>query len=332
MPPWWNKKYNDLTSEVREKVQGAIEILSLMSDPHKVLKTLDLTKDQIDIVLATGGDRLLVKETFDLADLDEVAKGYDKHCQQYKLKGENQMATLAINISSFASIASDTTRSTETRLAAKLDVLNLNIDSKITVPLISCLRQVQLFNMEKRFGFVEESYQALRIEDERKLGEDVPTEMPLSCRQMLNDLFKPTEPAPGPGQKKEEKKLSGLEALAQLQDNLKLASEEIQDLKATNDTQDFEEVPCKMTYVGVPIPQPIPDHVHRRFLDADFGLEQMGVIMREAYKQLNKVRGALRAWSRSHQTWYVHFEAIAPIELVDRKPTQSFSWKAPYRL
>ena len=314
-----NENYNNLTSEDREKVQAAIERL----DPRSALETLSLAKDQIDVVLAPGG-QLLLKETFDLADLDKVAKEYDKHCQKYKIKEEGQMATLAININNLASIASDTTRSTETRLAAGLDALNFIIDSEITVPLISCLRQVQLFNMEKRFGFVEESYEALRIEDERKPGEDIPTKMPLSFHQK-NHPFKLTEPASGPREKKGEKKFSGLEALAQLQNNLKLASEEIQDLKATNDTQDFAEVVC--AYADVPIPQAIPDHVRQRFLDADFALEQLAAIMEEASEQLLKVRSDLLAWRRAgHETWYVHLDAIAPIELVDRNPTQSLSW------
>lgn len=314
----WEKTYDKLTNEEREKVQTAISMLPTTLDPRNVLESLHLADDQVQLVMSTDGE-VEVKETFDLSGMNKVIEQYDKLCQKYKIRGESKMAALAQSISKFMSIASDTMRSTENRLAAELDVLNLSIDSKITVPLISCIRQVQLFNVEKRFGFVEESYQAIKEEDERKPGEDVPTEKPRSFRQNLNDPFEPTEPAPETRQKKGEKKLSGLEALTQLQRNLKLASEEIQDLKDTNDTQDFEET---FTYADVRIPENIPNHVRQCFLDAEFALGELAVLIEEVSEQLLKVRSALLAWnSASHQLWYVHSEAIAPIELVDRMPT-----------
>ena len=324
----WKRKYDNLSSEEHEKVQKAMEMLPTPLDPRSVLESLNLGEDQIAIVMSSDGE-IMVKETFDLADLNKVAQEYDKLCVKYKLRGENQMAALAQGISKLTSIASDTMRSSETRMAAELDVLNHSIVSKITVPLISCLRQFQLFNVEKRFGFVEESYQALKQEDERKPGEDAPAKPRLSFRQQLNDPFEPTEPAPETRQKKREKKLSGLEALTQLQRNLKLASEEIKDLKDTNDTQEFEET---FTYAAVPIPEKIPDYVRKRFSDAGFGLGELSILIDESSDQLLKVRSALLAWSSaSHQVWYVHFEAIAPIELVDRMPTYFVSRETPYR-
>ena len=321
MSALWQEKYNDLATEEAEEIHTAIETLPTILDPRSVVQGLNLAHKQIKDALSTTG---VLPETFDLASLDPVAEEYDGLCKWYGLRGENQMASQAERISKLASTAECETCSTEDRLAAELDITNLNIDSKIRVPLISCLRQVQLFNMEKKFGFVAESYQALSTEDGRKPGEDVPTELQPSFRQKLNDPFKVTEPAPKSRQKKGEKKLSALEALTQLQLNLKLASEEIQDLKAINDTQDFEELPCvtpTSTYADVAIPEGIPDHVRQRFLDADFALEQMAVLVDEVKEQRLKVRSALLAWSSaSQEVWYVHFEAITPIELVDRMP------------
>ena len=326
----WKAKNNSLPTEEREKVHTAIKESPLILDPQ----ALHLVDKQLEDLLPTA-DKVPWKKTFDLADLDQVAEEYDKLCQNYERRAEGQMATLAKTISKSASFASDSAFSTEDRLAAELDVLNLKIDSKITVPLFSCLRQVQLFNVEKSFGFHRESYQTLIIEDSRKQGEDVPAKLPPSFRQMLNDPFKPTELAPEPRQKKGEKKLSGLEALAQLQRNLKLASEEIKDLKATNDKQDFENlpyVPPTFTYAGVPIPEEIPDHVRQYFWDADFALKQIDVLIDEASEQRLKAHSTLQAWnSASQDIWYVHFEVITPIELVDRMPTQFFSQKTTYR-
>ena len=335
----WREKYNKLTTKEREEFDVATETLPVISEPRNVVQALNLAhkpnKDLLTEELLTIADGVVWRETFDLADLDQFADQYIGLCKIYKDRGEGRMATLAKTISKSASIASDTTRSTENRLAAELDVLNLNIDSKVTLPLISCLRQVQLFNIEKRFGLVEDSYQALSIVDGRKPEEDLPAELPQTFRQSLNDPFNPKGPAPRPFQKKGEKKLSGLEALAQLQRNLKLASEEIQELKATNDTQDFEELPCvspTLTYADVPIPEDIPDHVRQLFSDANFALEQISVLIEEASVQRLKVHNVLLAWNGARQVvWYVHFKAIAPIELVDRMPTQFLSWKAPYR-
>ena len=336
----WREKYNNLTTEEREEFDMAKETLPVISEHRSVMQALNLTHQQTEDVLRTIADETVRREAFDLADfdladLDRVTDEYNGLCKIYKDRGEGRMATLAKTISKSASIASDTTRSTENRLAAELDVLNLNIDSRVTLPLISCLRQVQLFNIEKRFGFVEDSYQVLNIEDGRKPEEDLPAELPRTFCQRLNEPFNRKGPAPKTRQKKGEKKLSGLEALAQLQRNLKLASEEIQELKATNDTQDFEELPCvspTLTYADVPIPEDIPHHVQQRFSDADFALEQIAVLIEEATAQRVRVHNVLLAWNHASQlVWYVHFQAIAPIELVDRMPTQFLSWKTPYR-
>ena len=329
-----NKNRDSLTSKETELVQKALETLPDKLDPGKVVETPDVTQEQNKSIITTIDERQ-PKQTFDLADLDKVAEEYVKQCKKDKLYGASQMAKLAKVIDEFTVIASDTTSPTEHRLAANLSVLNLNIHTKITFPLTLCLRQVQLFNKEKRFGLIEESYPALKIEDERKPGEDVPAESLLSSCQALNNSFKPTEPAPKPDQKEGEKKISGLEALTQLQHNLKLASEEIQDLKATNDTQDFEELSDAtpiLTYADVPIPQAIPDHIRQRFLDADFALNQLDIVMKEASEQMPNVRSTLKALNTvSQEVWYVYSEAIAPVEPVDRAPTQFLSREPPYR-
>ena len=321
---FWDEHFDSLPSKEREENQRTLQTLDNKSDPSKVLETLNITQEQIKSMKAAIDERQ-PKRPFDLAILNKVAQEYLNHCWKYKLRGASQMTTLAKTIDEFTVIASDTTRPTEKRVAAGLDVLLiLSIHSKITIPLTSCLRQVQLFKMEKRFASIEESYQALKTEDERIPEEDVPAESLLSFCQALNNSFKPTEPAPKPGKKKGKKKLRDLEAHAQLQNNLRLASEEIQDLKATNDTQDFEELPRAtpvLTYASVPIPQGIPDHVRQRFLDADFALRQFMDVFKEASRTRLNVCSLLSALKTANQeVWYVHSEAITPVEPVDRMP------------
>ena len=324
MSALWKERYANLTADARGRLRKTLESSPEFSDPRILVEKLQLVHKQMKDMPTTADD-FPAKETFDLNDLDEVAEKYDELCQLYQQKEEGEMAHLAELISKSASIADDTTRSTEDRLTAKLDSIIFNIRSKVTVPLTSCLRQVQLFNIEKRFGLVEESYQALSIDDRKKSGEDVPTELPLSFRQMMNDPFKPTERTPKPRRKKGKKKLSGLEALAESQRNLKLVIEEIRNIdKVTDDTENFEELQSPtptLTYADVPIPKDIPDNVQQRFLDAQFAIEQVMTLVEEGLKQQLTVRSALLAWSSaSHAVWYVHFEAITLNQLLDRRP------------
>lgn len=313
----WKVKYATLTMEQREEVR-AVTASETNSNTHSLLKALKLAHQQIMDVPAMADEPSSMK-TFALDNLGEVAKEYDELCQKYRNEEDRKMANSVGLVSNLASIASDTTQSTKDRLAAELDIHNVNIHSKIIVPLSSCLRQVQLFNVEKTFGFVEESYQALSNDDRRKRGEDVPAEFPLSFRQKLNEPFKPTEPASKPYQKKGRKKVDSLKALAELQNHYKLAIKEIQDSRKTigdiDESEELQSLTSTFTYADVPVPEDLPDHVRQHFSDAECAFEEVMEIREEITDQLRSVRSALVAWqSASPEVWYVHFETIAPIQ------------------
>ena len=274
-----------------------------------MLQALKLAHKQMNDVSATA-DGFPTMETFDLDNLDEVVKVYNELCQKYKDEEEYKMASLSGLVSNSASIASDTTRSAEDRLAAELDIHNFNIQSKVVVPLMSCLRQVQLFNVEKKFGFVEESYQALSNDNRKRRGEDTPAELPLTFRQKWNNPFKPAESAPKPSNKKEKKDSSSLKALAELRRSYKATIKEIQNInKSISDAEDSIKPPNvapSFTYADVPVPEDIPDHIRQRFLDAEYSFNEVLVLQEDASKQLTDVRSAFVAWySASHEVWYV---------------------------
>ena len=307
----WSENFNNLTPEEYQRMQASMKMQPPISNPSEALKLAH--KQMIDD--AGTADQFPSIDTFDLDNLDEVAKTYDHLSKMYKDKEEHEMADLAGLIGDLAVTASDAKRPSEDRLRAELDMQILNIHSKITVPLKSCLRQVQLFNIEKRFGFVEESYQALRNDDEKQHGEDVPAELPLSFRQKLNNPFKPTEPTLKSSKKKQKKKLSGVKALTELQRNCKLAMEEMQELKKTiSDAEkpiELPSMPASFTYQNVPVPEDIPDHIRQRFFDGDFAHEEVLVLQEKAHKELLRVRSAFAAWYHAgDEVWYVQFEPI----------------------
>ncbi|CAD6591426.1 MAG: hypothetical protein ASARMPRED_005383 [Alectoria sarmentosa] len=303
----WMVKYNTLTPQEREKLHASIAMSPTIKNPKAVMQALTLAQKQMNDE-PTMADDFPPMETFDLDNLDEVAKTYDGLCKGYKDEEERGMADLAGLVSNLAVTASDANRSPEDRLAAELDMHNLNIHSKITLPLTSCLRQVQLFNIEKKFGCVEESYQALCNDDKKRRGEDVPAEMPQSFRQKWNDPFKLVEAAPKPRKKKAKKRLGVDEALVELKRNCKLAMEEMQDLKKViSDAEKpivLPSVPASFTYADVPVPEDLPDHIRQRFFDAEFAFNEVVVLQEKASQQLLKVRGVFVAWySTNDEAW-----------------------------
>lgn len=335
MVSYWKEKYNSLTPEEVKKLHAAIDAKKTVSDPKAAMVALKLAHKQMKDVPATA-DPYPPIENFDLSDLDEVAKKYDKFCKMYQDDEERGIASLAGLIGDLAVTASDVERSPEDRLAAELDIQNLNIYSKVIVPLNSCLRQVQVFNIEKRFGFVEESYHALCDEDQRWRREDVPAETPLSYRQKWNNPFNLTASAPKPRKKKEKKALSGIEALVKLQRNCKLAIEGMKDLKqTTNDAEkpiELASVPGSSTYADVPIPEDIPDHVRQRFFDAELAFQEVLNLQEEASKLLLRVRGTFVVWySTGDEEWYVCFVAIPSCSVLRPEAYESFSaWEARF--
>ena len=313
----WMDNYLKLAPEERQSFRAAVLMRLETSDPPQALQ---LAYEQMSKDPAMA-DQFPSMSTFDLSNLDEVVKTYDKLCTMFKEKEEHEMSEFAELVGDLAVIASDAKRSSNDRLTAELEMQNLNIYSKITVPLNACLRQVQLFNTEKRFGFVEESYQAICNDDMKQRGADVPADLPLSFRQQWNNPSLPPKPA-SKSSKKEKKKLSGMEALDELQRNCKLAVEEMQELKKTISNAEkpveLPSVPASFTYRDVPVPEDIPKHIRQRFFDGDFAHQQVMALEKEAYKLLLTVRSAFATWyTTGNEVWYVVFEPI-PSCLVQR--------------
>lgn len=302
----WIPNFLKLSPQAQQAAYAASTMQPPVSESTQVLK---LAYKQMSDDPAKA-DQFNSMDTFDLNNLHGVAKGYDKLSKTYKDKEESEMADLAGLVGDLAVTASDAKRTSDDRLAAELDMQNLNIYSKITVPLNSCLRQVQLFNIEKRFGFVEEEYQALCNNDKKQHGEDVPAQLPLSFRQQLENPFKPPEPTSESSKKEDKKKLSGLDALVELQRNFKLVTEEFQDLKKiVSDAEkpiELPGLPASFTYRNVPVPEDIPNHIRQRFFDVDFAHQEVVLLRQQASNQILCVKSGIAIWyNTSHEVWYV---------------------------
>ena len=241
-----------------------------VSVPVLVTQALELALKQMNDVPATA-DHFPPMETFNLENLGAVAEAYDELCKIYEGIEEHEMAILSEFVGDLAVTASDANCSSADHWVAESAIHYLNLHLKITVPLTSCLCQIQLFNIEKKFGLLEESYQAIEEsfqvleesyqmldnDDRKQHGEDVPAKLRLSFRQRWSSPLNLTEPMsnldkkskPGkkakpvkdsnqgerskPGVKTGKKLSSEIEALVELLPNCKLAIEAMQDLKET---------------------------------------------------------------------------------------------------
>ena len=332
---YWREKYNNLTPEQLEIVHGVVDVKKLVSDPDAATRALKLACTQMNDAPATA-DPFPPIEDWDLSGLDEVAKKYDANCGLYQDDEERNIATLADLIGNLAVTARDLERSPEDRLAAELEIQTLSFYSKVMVPLNSCFRQVQLFNIEKRFGFVEESYQAVGNDDRRWRREAVPAETQLSYRQKWNSPFNLTESAPKPRKKNEKKALGGIAALEKLQRNCKLAFEGMKVLKeTTNDAEkpiELPNMPASFTYADVTIPKDIPNHVRQRFFDAELAYQEVMNLQDEASTLRLRVRVTFVAWySSGDEVWYVFFVAIPSCSVLRPEAYESFSaWEARF--
>ena len=308
----WKERYDTLTASERQGVRSAIASSPAIADPLSVLRTLRRAHEHMgDVSTAVGmAGQFAAMEGFDLGNLDDVAEEYEELCLKCGDEEERKMSDVAERVGKCALVASDETRSAEERWGAELEGYELATHGTVMEPLIACLRQVQLFNVEKRFGCVEESYQALGF-DERK-------PMPLSYRQKWNDPFRPAitlMSKPRTEKQKAKKKMRALKALTAMQSNCEFAVKELQEINAT--LSNLEEPiaiptpPPDFTYADVPVPHDIPDDIRQRFFDAEFAYEEIVALQEEASEQLLNVRSAFVAWyTASQEVWYVHLEAL----------------------
>lgn len=255
-------------------------------------------------------------DTFDMGNLEEVEETYDTLWKMSEDDNECLLAKAAERIRNFTVTASDVKQSSEDRLRAKLDIHKFDIHGTITAPLSSCLRQMQLFNMNKKFGFLEEALRALHHGDKKRHGGDVCEELQLSFRQKLNNPFKLMESA-----SEESKKKSSLDdgpvnfqslddALDTFRGNLQTTTEEFFTLRKT--VSDAERPtkppspPSSFKYKGVPVPEGIPDHIHQCLFDAAFLMKEVVVLQKEASEQYHNAQRTLAAWYHaSQEIWYV---------------------------
>ena len=304
----------DFTPENRHKWQSFLDVQVTIPNAKAVVQALGLAYKEMTDTSATA-DHFPPMDTFDLSNLEGAVKDYEFLCRSSQCEEECEIAGTARQISNLAVTASDMKCSPDDRLAAELDVHILNIHSKITVPLKSCLREAKLFNIDKRFGFVDESYEAVTNENRKQHGDDVPEELPLSFRQKMNNPSKLVESASEQSKKKDKEKLKLDDALVTFQRNVQLTTGELEKLKKTVSDAvkpiELTSPPSTLTYAGVPAPEGMPNQIRRRSFDAAFALNEAIVLEPEAYEQRRHVQATLWIWYKSgHEIWYVCFEML----------------------
>ncbi|CAF9914578.1 hypothetical protein IMSHALPRED_001949 [Imshaugia aleurites] len=271
-------------------------------------------------------DHFSPMETFDLDNLVKVAEEYDKLCRVIKDRGEHEIAETCELVGGVVISSRDPHRSSADNLFAKLGTVSLNVHSKITIALISYLRHGQLFKIEKRFGFVEESYFTLDNDDRKQRGHDVLAKLPPSFRQIWNNQFipdlgeaasKPDEESElrktsnqgkkskqgresKPGKKPESNAVSEIEGLVKLQFNCKLAVKGLQDLSKTISNAkkpvDLPSLPTGFRYANVPVREDVPDEIRERILDQEFAMKEIPVLQGKVSTLLYQIHHVFAAW------------------------------------
>ena len=329
------EQYKKLTHTQKQELQAVVDTQPAISKPQAKTRALQLAHKQVTDAPAID-KQSQPTIAFDLDNPDEVAEGYDQICSRYKAEEERIMTKIIEVVGDLAVTANDPDCSRTDRLAADLDINVWNIHSKLNVPLSSMVRQIQLFNTEKRFGCVREKCQALANDVKKSSGEEVPVKWSLSSQQKWNNPSKPVESASKPRKKKAKKRLVGVEAVDQIQRNIKLVIEEFQGLKETIRNAEtptkLPGLPASFTYEDVPVPRDIPDDIRQRYFDAEsayahlLGSEESMGLEGEASKRFDQVKEILEIWANaSDEVWYVHPEAILTCSVPKSAPNEAFS-------
>lgn len=334
---------NNLPLAKAQKLCEFVGLLPTVSVPPVVKLALQLALQMMNDTPAMVAiiDHFSPMETFDLDNLVKVAEEYDKLCRVIKDRGEHEIAETCELVGGVVISSRDPHRSSADNLFAKLGTVSLNVHSKITIALISYLRHGQLFKIEKRFGFVEESYFTLDNDDRKQRGHDVLAKLPPSFRQIWNNQFipdlgeaasKPDEESElrktsnqgkkskqgresKPGKKPESNAVSEIEGLVKLQFNCKLAVKGLQDLSKTISNAkkpvDLPSLPTGFRYANVPVREDVPDEIRERILDQEFAMKEIPVLQGKVSTLLYQIHHVFAAWyGAGDAAWYVYFEAI----------------------
>ena len=317
MSSLWQERYASLTALERQEALRVIRARQpVFSDPSDALRALNAAHKEL-VEKVKEVDRVSRVKTFDLGGLNRVAEDYEALCKKVKDEGKRCIGGVAERISNSSSSGGEK-RVAESDLALELDKNIVKIHNNITMPLTTCLLQLQLFNVEKRFGLLEESYEALGRADAKRRGENSPGDPSPSFRQRMNNPFDCMETAPR-SRKKGKKRLGALEALAKLQRNCELALQEKQRIeKAAKEAERPFEEPANSPYPDLlcafaAVPDYLPENFRQDFIDARFISEEIFVLHEKAHSQLLVLRSAFVTWySASHEVWYVCSEAVRP--------------------
>lgn len=205
---------------------------------------------------------------------------------------------------------------------AKADIISRQLTFRGEV-VLHYLRQAQLFNIEKRFGSVEEHYLALENDDAKRAGNPHLDDYELlSVRQERNnpkqaeevlkvvELIKAKPPAI-----KAQQKQSLAKALAQHKRLIKAATREIAAIKETDPTAETNmppQLPSNLELDGVTVPSGVSDEFRRCIFDLQYLRNETEDLNKQLLEQHGNVRSVMMHWMESWRavwkpaTQYVH--------------------------
>ena len=237
---------------------------------------------------------------FDLNLLEEAADEFYRYCDKY-VDQEAEYKAFAVNrIRGLHDNLFNKTSTAHEQNAAKMAALHSRCMLE-NAQFLCSLRLSQLFNVEKRFSFEQESYSAIMNEDEKRAGRLRDEEVPLSLRQKWNDPENLVEHQPKPSRKQEKKRHGLVEVATLLKRNCASALKEVRAIEnlASDKEVQLPNLPTDLLFSNVPVPANVPKKIRQRLFDLDFVYQQIEDSIEDLTLQHDHVGATIMFWSNS---------------------------------
>ena len=258
-------------------------------------------------------DRTEVATTFDLSELEETESQYDQSCDRWSAKFARAQDEWAARAKEIRKAFLDEDVTVKSLIEANANAI-LSQAKGLEAVLFSCISPVQLFNLEKRFGFREE-LSNLRINNkEDVLRSGYYMAHPISVRRWMNDPVrfalenidksKPSEEH-GTGEYENGKHETNLSALEVAVQNCKLATKNLEEVEKfiTDRGYKIPRLGKAQTFFGVRVTG-IPKAMRQDLFDLEYTLEEIKEHKGNLDDTRDPVRSTFLLWCcAGRKTW-----------------------------
>lgn len=240
-------------------------------------------------------DRVNIAGTFELVDIEGTIVHVDNVRRYFDRLHSARLDSLYKNARDVKMMAAGT--------GNQFAILEADLDQIIgqyqawteLISIAGC--SVELFNVEKKWGFFEQDYRHIRYQAEAWADETVQKDPP-TLRQIFENPMKPKAVVERTKKPKERKKR---DIKAILGDRSRLHKLAIKDVEALNKLVPDQEtqlplLPLRITYDGVEISDALPEAVRQSTYDLVFSWEEIHCMKIELMTLRETIRGTMLIW------------------------------------